>query len=325
MSSTRMNMVQSRRKLLKAIISISALLPALKVISMTNFTKVSHDSSSNFHFIYNNSLYKENFYQFLVNVFHLYPELEFHQLISEITKRTNSDQEIYLEVQSKLNEITSFLAPFQYVIPALNKQKTIIADQTQNLLQDKQKFSGYLEIGTTGRYLDALEERFTIEDERYFITDKKATYSPTDMIDRGQIFKAGSDILFNNYQPALNTITRDSIDLVTVYIGFHHCPIHLREEFITNIRDVMRPGASLVVRDHDVINTKMNHLVALAHDVFNLGTSESWQYNSNELRNFYSLTELDLLLNKMGFKSDGRKIFQQGDPTLNALMLYKKI
>ena len=292
---------------------------------MTNITKLPDDSSSNFRFIYNNSVYKENFYQFLVNVFHLYPELEFHQLISAITKRSLSDQEIYLEVQSKLNEISSFFAPLQYAIPALNKQKELIADQTQVLLHNKDKFSGYLEIGTTGRYLDALEERFAIEDERFFITDKKATYSPTDMIDRGQIFKAGTDILFNNYQPALTTLTRSSIDLVTVYIGFHHCPIHLREAFITSIRDVMRPGAYLVVRDHDVINRKMNHVVALAHDVFNLGTSESWQYNNDELRHFYSLAELDLLLNKMGFKSDGRKLYQTGDPTLNALMLYQKI
>ncbi len=318
-------MVQSRRKLLKAIISISAMLPTLKVISMANITQPPHNSMSNFHFIYNNSVYKKNFYQFLVNVFHLYPELEFHQLINAITKQSISDQDIYLEVQSKLNEISSFLAPLQYAIPALNKQKEIIADQTQTLLQNKQRFSGYLEIGTTGRYLDALEERFSIEDGRYFVTDKKATYSPTDMIDRGQIFKAGTDILFNNYQPVLKTIAKNSIDLVTVYIGFHHCPIHLREEFITNIRDVMKLGANLVVRDHDVINTKMKHMVALAHDVFNLGTSESWQYNNDELRNFYSLAELGLLLNKMGFKSDGRKIFQQGDPTLNALMLYQKI
>jgi len=318
-------MLQSRRKLLKAIVSISALLPALKVISMTNIPSSPNTASNNFRFIYNNSVYKQSFYQFLVNVFHLYPELEFHQLIDAITKRSISDQDIYIEVQSKLNEISSFIAPLKYAIPALNNQKRIIADQTQTLLHNKKNFSGYLEIGSTGRYLDALEEQFNIEDDRIFVTDKKATYSPTDMIDRGQINKAGTDILFNNYQPLLNTLPRQSIDLVTIYIGFHHCPIHLREEFITNIRDIMRKGAYLVVRDHDVINRKMNHIVALAHDVFNLGTKESWQYNNAELRNFYSLAELDLLLTKMGFRSDGRKLFQQGDPTLNALMLYQKI
>jgi hypothetical protein len=320
-----MNMAQSRRKLLKAIVSISALLPTLKVVSMTNFSKLPNDPNSNFRFIYSNSAYKDNFYQFLVNVFHLYPEFEFHQLIDVITKRSISDEEIYIEVQNKLNEISSIIAPLTYSIPALNKQKTMIAEQTEALLQNKKNFSGYLEIGSTGRYLDTLEERFNIDDERYFVSDKQATYSPTDMIDRGQIIKAGSDILLNNYQPELNLLPRSSIDLVTVYIGFHHCPINLREEFITKIRDVMRTGASLIIRDHNVINKKMNHIVALAHDVFNLGTSETWQYNNAELRNFYSLTELDLLLNKMGFKSDGRKLFQKGDPTLNALMLYQKV
>lgn len=318
-------MIQSRRKLLKAIVSITALIPTLKAISMTSIPNLSNDASSNFRFIYSNSIYKRNFYQFLVNVFHLYPELEFHQLIDAITKRSISDQQIYIEVQKKLDEISSFIAPLTYAVPALNKQKNIIADQTEELLGNKKNFLGYLEIGSAGRYLDELEERFTIEDGRFFITDKLSSYSPTDIIDRGQIKKAGANILFNNYQPTLDTLSKNSIDLVTVYIGFHHCPIHLREEFITNIRDVMRTGASLIVRDHDVINIKMNHIVGLAHDVFNLGTKESWQYNNAELRNFYSLAELDLLLNKMGFKSNGRKLFQQGDPTLNALMLYQKV
>ncbi|GLX78273.1 hypothetical protein tinsulaeT_16130 [Thalassotalea insulae] len=318
-------MIQSRRKLLKAIVSISALMPTLKAISMSSSLHLASESNSNFKFIYGNSAYKDNFYQFLVNVFHLYPELEFHQLIDAITKRASSDQQIYIEVQNKLNEISSFIAPLTYSMPALSKQKQIIADQTQQLLHDKNQFSGYLEIGSTGRYLDALEERFTIENDRYFVTDKAATYSPIDMIDRGQIIKAGSDILFNNYQPALHSIPRNSLDLVTVYIGFHHCPVALREEFITNIRDTMSTGGYLVVRDHDVNNKKMHHIVALAHDVFNLGTMESWQYNNAELRNFYALAELDVLLNKLGFKSDGKKLFQQGDPTLNALMVYQKV
>lgn len=314
-----------RRNLLKGIVSISALLPMLKVFSSTNIVINSDDSHNNFRFIYGNSQYKENFYRFLVNVFHLYPELEFHQLIHSITNHYVSDQEIYIEVQNQLNEISSFLSPITYAIPALTKQKNIIADQTQELLSSNKHFSGYLEIGSTGRYLDELEERFTIEDERFFMNEQPATYAPTDMIDRGQVFKAGTDIQLNNYQPDLSVISKNSIDLVTIYIGFHHCPINLRHEFIANIRDVMKRGAYLVVRDHDVINAEMNHTVALAHDVFNMGTMESWDYNHSELRNFYSLVELNLLLVNMGFKTDGKKLFQQGDPTLNALMLYQKI
>ena len=66
-------------------------------------------------------------------------------------------------------------------------------------------------------------------------------------------------------------------------------------------------------------------MVALAHDVFNMGTKESWNYNDRELRLFYSLAELDELLIRYGFKSNGQQLYQEGDPTLNALMHYKKV
>ena len=318
-------MNNSRRKLLKGIASISAGAPFLTLLANADSPTEQITAKGNFHFIYHNENHKKAFLNFLVNVFHLYPEQEFHHLIEVITRQKVFDEQIYIEVQNKLGEISSVLAPLTYSIPALNKQKKLIARQTQTLLKDKTQFSGYLEIGSTGRYLDALEESFTLDENRYFITDNQATFSPTDMIDRGQISKAGTDILLNNYQPAINTIPRASIDLVTVYIGFHHCPVHLRKAFITNIRDVMSDGGYLVVRDHNVINQKMKHTVALAHDVFNMGTSESWQYNNAELRNFYSLAELDLLLTEMGFTSDNKKLYQQGDPTLNALMLYRKV
>ena len=92
-----------------------------------------------------------------------------------------------------------------------------------------------------------------------------------------------------------------------------------------SIREVITPGGYLILRDHNVHNEKMQKMVALAHDVFNMGTAESWDYNERELRHFYSLEELDAMLVKWSFKSDGRRLYQSGDPTLNALMLYRKV
>ena len=98
----------------------------------------------------------------------------------------------------------------------------------------------------------------------------------------------------------------------------------IREEFITSIRDVLKPDANMILRDHNVHDETMWRMVALARDVFNMGNNESWQYNENELREFYSLETLDDMLRKYGFRSDGAKLYQDGDPTLNALMLYRK-
>jgi hypothetical protein len=88
---------------------------------------------------------------------------------------------------------------------------------------------------------------------------------------------------------------------------------------------VLRPGGILIVRDHNVHNEKMLRLVALAHDVFNMGTQETWKYNEAERRNFYSLDKLDSMLTSTGFKAHGRRLLQDGDPTLNTLLMYTRV
>ncbi|MDH4274473.1 MAG: dehydrogenase, partial [Gammaproteobacteria bacterium] len=78
----------------------------------------------------------------------------------------------------------------------------------------------------------------------------------------------------------------------------------------------------LIVRDHDVDSSNMNHLVALAHDVFNMGLNNRWDDNQSEIRNFTSLAELVNYLERMGFKFQGEALYQMGDPTKNALLRF---
>jgi len=47
---------------------------------------------SNFKAIYSDSRLRERFYLFLRNVFHLYPEERFHQLILDATRTESSDR-----------------------------------------------------------------------------------------------------------------------------------------------------------------------------------------------------------------------------------------
>ena len=59
----------------------------------------------------------------------------------------------------------------------------------------------------------------------------------------------------------------------------------------------------------------MRRTAALAHDTFNAGIDESWQFNSKELRNSYSLRFITDYLEDLGFKHRGQVYFQRGDPT----------
>lgn len=318
-------MDKSRRKIIAALGATLIMAPFSKVVKAAELAGIASSDIGNFKYIYQNSSTKEEFYNFLVNVFNLYPEDKLNDLISEVTKSEDTDKQIYIKAQNQLPTIKPFLGDLRYSIPALRKQKEVIAKQTTDLLGKERKYNNYLEVGSNGRYLDSLEERLDIDGEIFLLSEFDSTYSPIDIVDRGQLLKAGKDVKLNNYKPDLaKYIDNQSIDLVTVYIGFHHCPVNLREEFITSIRDAMTDKGVLILRDHNVHNKKMLRMVSLAHDVFNMGTDQTWKYNEDELRNFYSLVQLEEMLSKFGFKSDGRKLYQQGDPTMNALMMYTK-
>lgn len=280
----------------------------------------------NFHYIYSRPELKREFMNFMINVFHLFPEMELHSLIALLTDQYQDDREIYVKLQSGLSQLKPFLADLRYSVPALRHQKQIMQQQTVQLVDTSKKYHGYLEIGSTGRYLDTLEEKLSILGDVFFVHTADASYSMADMIDRGQISKAGKFIDMGDYATTFaSIIPKNSLDIVTVYIGFHHCPIPKRQEFISAVRDVLKPGGRLILRDHNAHNEDMLRMAALAHDVFNAGTEQSWDYNQRELRNFYSLEFITTYVGKLGFKHDGKILYQNGDPTLNALTAFTKV
>jgi SAM-dependent methyltransferase len=283
-------------------------------------------TGSNFRYIYTNSKLKNYFFGFLKNVFNLYPEQEFHKLIDDTTLKLTDDEHIYRQVQSGLHTISPMFSTFRYEMPSLVKQKDEMAKETLTLLTEGGTYNGYLEVGSSGRYLDYLKKKVKITGERYYADGKEPGYAVTEIIDRGQISIAAKYIPLASYKTRYaDIIPRESLDLVTVYIGFHHCPLDLRTPFISSIRDTLRPGGKLILRDHDCDTDDQKTLVALAHDVFNLGTKESWEYNQHEIRNFYSLKFICDFVENLGFKFDKRTLFEEGDPTKNALMLFTKV
>jgi SAM-dependent methyltransferase len=283
-------------------------------------------TNGNFKQIYSNSKLKNEFFKFLKNVFHLMPEDDLHKLIADTVANKAEDKAIYLDVQSKLDDITPMFSAPRYAIPALKKQKDEMARQTLELLGKGGTYNGYLEIGSSGRYLDYLEESVHIKGERYYADGKEPGYGFTEMVDRGQMRIGAKYIPLADYQTRYaDIIEKESLDLVTIYIGFHHCPLDLRIPFISSIRDTLRVGGKLILRDHDCDTEEQKVLVALAHDVFNMGTHESWDYNSKETRNFYSLAFISSFVETIGFRFEKQTIFQEGDPTKNALMMFTKV
>ncbi len=245
-------------------------------------------AASNFRTVYSDPKLRRRFYLFLQNVFHLYPEDRFHQLIGEVASRYDSDREIYEKLQERLPEIKPLFSQVTYALPALAKQKEEMARQTADLLGPPRTIKGYVEIGTPGRYVNGLRRRFRIEGAVFLLND------------------------------------RASVDLITNFIGFHHAPLDRLDPFVASIRRALRPGGRLVLRDHDVDGPEMNALVALAHDVFNVGVKLPWTSNHLQIRNFTSVKQQVPYLAKMGFERGRGLRLQAGDPTKNTLMVFTK-
>ncbi|MDH5545012.1 MAG: class I SAM-dependent methyltransferase [Gammaproteobacteria bacterium] len=315
-----------RRQLLKGLLALLVLVPQRIPLLAAPLPNAKTAPVGNFRYIYQNPSLKKAFLEFYTNVFHLYPEHEFHRLVEELTQRHESDRDIYQSLQQSLNDISPFLVDLRFAVPALRKQKAEMTRQTLYLVDSTRTWDGYLEVGSTGRYISQLQEKLQIHGEKFLLHTVEPGYSPEDILERGQLNKLGKFVDMGNYTAQFtNTIPANSLDLVTVYIGFHHCPVDQREAFIGGLRDLIRPGGKLVLRDHDAHNEDLRRVAALAHDTFNAGTRQPWKANEVELRNFYSLDYIIHFLEKLGLRYDGRVFFQAGDPTRNGLMSFTRV
>ena len=278
---------------------------------------------SNFHAIYDNEQLSNSFLNFLKNVYSILPADRFHALIAEITKTTAHDKDIYLASQGRLPEIKPIASEVRNALPALFHQTEIVGNQLRQLLEGRETIDGYMEIGSKGGYIAYARPKLTLKGDVVLLNTDAASYGIRDMFERRGLLKVGRFVSLNSYAPINDAeVETGSLDVVCNPIGFHHSPPEYRDEFVRSIRRCLRSGGELIVRDHDVDSPEMNHLVALAHDVFNMGIDHTWDYNKNEIRNFTSLQALCDYLTRFGFRSTGKIIYQDGDPTRNALMSF---
>jgi len=287
---------------------------------------VNANRNSDFKRVFAETFWQDKFYLFLQNVYNIYPEHKFHLLLSKTCKLQETDETIYAKVQAQLPSIKPFLAELRYAIPALLRQKREITRQTMSLLEHHKSIVGYMEIGTTGRYLSHLAKKLQIKGPVYLLNDKPPSNSPVDIVERGRLRKLGQFVPLNDYAPLTGELIQDqSLDLVTCYIGLHHCPLARLDEFVNSIARVLRPGGKFLLREHDVKDEAMRTFVCLVHTVFNLGLGISWQENCQELRHFTSIEAIVAYLESRGFKHTGQGLLQAHDPSANTLLEFVKL
>jgi FAD/FMN-containing dehydrogenase len=275
-----------------------------------------------FHSIYGNDPQADRFFAFLQNIFNLFPEDRLHTLIKEETRRGADDEAIYRAVQARLPSITPPLSMLTHALPSLWKQKAEMGRQTAELLAGRAPPVGYIEIGSTGRYVRAVQRHAGVRGPITLVNDKAPAWSPTDIVERGSLFKIGSFVPLNGYAPL--DVPERSVELVSAFVGLHHMAPAKLAPFLASIARALKPGGVFIVRDHDVKAPLMDDFVALAHTVFNAGLGEPWAANQAELRHFASADAWAGRIEAAGFRRIGKRLLQAGDPSDNLLMAFER-
>jgi FAD/FMN-containing dehydrogenase len=284
-----------------------------------------HEPASKFKRLFANTKIHDGIYLFLQNVYGLYPEKDFFGLISEEIQSEPTDQAIYEGIQRRIGEVTPVMWSLRRALTALVKQKRVIAHQTEELLGSGTKINGYAEIGTPGRHFHGLGAFLEFSGPMYVVYDHQPSFSLEDILERGQLTPLGKYVPMDGYAPIpADRIADSSLDLVTVYIGLHHCPRAKLDAFVGSIRRVLRPGGKLVLRDHDAYDQTTWDLIDFIHDIFYAGLNKPWSFDSTEQRHFTSAAHLAAYLKAQGFEDSGKRLLQDHDPSFNTLMLFTK-
>jgi SAM-dependent methyltransferase len=281
-------------------------------------------NGSEFRNVFATSKGSDDFYLFLQNIFHLFPEDKLHALIVDECRKNSTDEGIYKAVQSRLPSIKPFLAGLTYVLPALKKQKAEMTRQTLQLLGNRKSINGYLEIGSTGRYISRLRKELEFTGPLYLTNDVAPGNGPGDIMERAQLAPLGTFFTLD-YQPLdSHGIAPESLDLVTCFIGLHHAPAERLDEFVRSIHRVLRPGGLFIIRDHDAGTDETKTFCSLVHTVFNLGLNVAWADNQREFKTFASAATWCDYLVERGFRDLGPRLLQANDPSINTLMAFEK-
>lgn len=267
----------------------------------------------------------DGFYRFLQNVYRLYPEDRFHTLIKDATTQFGDEEAIYRHLLRQLPRLKPVLGDLTFALPALRKQKQEMARQTLQLLGDTRRIDGYLEIGTTGRYVSELRRHLELSGPVLLLHDVAPGFGPEDLVERGQWARLGSFVPLDDYAPVpADRVPDASLDLVTCYIGLHHAAPQSLPAFLASIARALRPGGRFILRDHDVTGPATDAFVSLAHTVFNAGLGVAWDVNQRERRHFAPVAHWSALLASQGLEECGPRLRQAHDPSDNLLMVFRK-
>lgn len=291
---------------------------------------IRRDALSAFRLVLGDQDSRREYRKFFRNIFLNLDEDAFIALADEALITAGDNQQLYQTLEDRLSE-AEFSTPKSLwrSLRALRQQKKALRQQVETLMGSDTPIDGYVEIGFPGRMIRPVAKVLDLTGPVYVVNTEEGL---ADYLQSGFPRPYDSFIPLGNYNPLTDSMESGSVDLVSAFIGLHHCPVDQLDAFVQSIADVLRSGGSFLLRDHDAHNAQLHAQATLAHTSFNLGTGVPWDGigdgmdESTEIRNFQGLDYWDALMEKHGLMRDKdvSPLLRPGDPTNNALVRYVK-
>jgi FAD/FMN-containing dehydrogenase/SAM-dependent methyltransferase len=274
---------------------------------------------------------KNKFAGFLRNVLQRVDADKFFTLLEDIMTYNDTHAEIYQELCNRLPEIMpSAIGDFRHILSSLSNIKTDLARQAQALLpEDLTEINGLVEIGYPGRFVGGFKEHYRVTGSIVAIHENDP--SLTDYIQTG--YPRPNDdykkLDYNKPALALAGLDPDSADVITCYVGLHHFPDDKLDDFLVQVRRVLREGGHFLLVDHDIqYGATSMSMAHMAHTVFNAVTGVSLQEELTERRDFRPMSEWMERLEEQGLGYDANgpdvSMIRSGDPSRNRMVSFVK-
>lgn len=262
----------------------------------------------------------------MISAADFYAYVDTHSTLNNL----QTDGEIYAQLSKDRSKITPWFSAF-YKLRSLRHQQAELFMQVEKLLKPSLSVvHGCVEIGSPGMYIQNIEKYLKVYGPIYSVNSQQSLqdYIKAWTFNPFKFFRAYDHFIpLDDYAPlAKEDIPDNSVDLVLCLIGLHHCVPEKLDAFIASIARVVRPGGVLILRDHDVINDDVSHIIDAGHSLYNILISdEPLDIQVYEYRNFQKLSYWIELLKKYGFQAGEERCVQEGDTSLNTMLKFTKI
>ena len=273
---------------------------------------------------------KEAFRGFLDNVLQRVDSEPFYALLEDVIGYNDSHEEIYQELCRRLPEVMpSALGGLQRILSSLSAIKTDLGAQARMLLpQDMTAIDGLVEIGYPGRFMGQFKEHFQVTGTVAAVYEGQ---SVTDYIQTGYPRPYDTFAQLDYSQPNLVSLADNSADVITCYVGLHHFPVEPVDEldnFLREIRRVLRDGGHFLLVDHDIDSAQTLTMANMAHMIFNAVSGTSVKEEMSEIRNFQPMSYWNERLAAHGLgvtiECEGAPKIREGDPSRNRMLRFVK-